>query len=796
MSAQLLDIATAPRVEAKTWKRGRTTWDEVCAWAAEPRDGGKDGPCYVLGRLSSPRRTKETIVSRGVLTLDADHLTPATRDALLVRVRALGCAAVVHSTHGSTPQAPRLRLLVLASRPVTPEEYRRLVRWLMGQLGADLFDPSCAEPERCMYRPTRPAVGEYFYEVIAGEPWDVDLVLDLAGLSSASEGAQEPSASAATVPGPEAAASSDARAVPEDVVQGSVARTLAKLDALAALADGERLDWPGQADGVGWDRGVFFAAQRLVQAANSGASYTLADAERDFMAHAPAAEGTYDPAHKWREAVKTVGEDPLPYVPPASPADDFGDGAKRPAVPLAVRLRQAVEDRYDVFPAMDDGRIFAVPKDGGRAELVNGGFVIRATQGMGTSAGTLTASATEAAKVLTALAAHEEPRALALRVHQAPGRIVLDLAQPGRSACVVVTGEGWSVEAVPPPGVVFMESGRPLPTPERGGSVEELRQLLRWDAADPRWPLVKGWLPAALLAHAPRPMLGFFGPQGSAKTTTGRFVVGVLDPKPSGALGGGFGKARADDETKALKSYLPAWDNVSSLSGEGADFLSRLVTGDLIERRMLYSDADLVTIHYRRSGVITGVTVPRGVKPDTLDRFILVAVQPLTGERLSEAALDAEWARVHPRVLAGVLDLAVRMLAGLARARGQNTAGLRMADYAEALWAIDPSLYDAYAANVQSARADMAGEDPFIQTLLDWLTACGGTWEGTADQARKDAGRYQVDPGEQWWPRNGKTFSDEVTRTAELLRAVGITVTERRSNGRKLKRFTLDGGAK
>ncbi|GEA79863.1 hypothetical protein [Cellulomonas uda] len=137
MSAQLLDIATAARAGAKTWKRGRTTWDEVCSWAAEPRDGGKDGPGYVLGKLSSPRRTKETIVSRGVLTLDADHLTPATRDALLVRVRALGCAVVVHSTYRSTPQAPRLRLLVLASRPVTPEEYRALVRWLMEQLGAD-----------------------------------------------------------------------------------------------------------------------------------------------------------------------------------------------------------------------------------------------------------------------------------------------------------------------------------------------------------------------------------------------------------------------------------------------------------------------------------------------------------------------------------------------------------------------------------------------------------------------------------------------------------------------------------
>ena len=477
----------------------------------------------------------------------------------------------------------------------------------------------------------------------------------------------------------------------------------------------------------------------------------------------------------------------------SEPADDFSAVAAEPTLggrglPLAVRLRLHVEQRYDVFPAGDDGRIFAQPKDGGRAELLGGGFVLRATEGVGAAAGTLSAAATEAAKVLGALAAKNEPRALALRVHYRPGRIVLDLAQPGNTRCVVVTQEGWSIEDVPPADVVFVDSGRALPDPAHDGSVEDLRELLRWKETDPRWPLVKGWLPTVLLANVPRPMLGFFGPQGSSKTTTGRFVVGVLDPKPAGALGGGFGKSRSDDETKALKSYLPAWDNVSSLSAEGADFLSRLVTGELIERRMLYTDADMVAIHYRRSGVITGVTIPRGVKPDTLDRFILVRLRPLTGDRMSEGALEAEWERVHPTVLGGVLDLAVRMLSRLKEARGSNVAGLRMADYAEALWAVDPALYDAYAANVRVAREDMAAEDPFIRTLVNWLRH-EGDWEGTAEGARTSAEHYGDES--QWWPRNAKVFSDEVTRTLELLKAVGVTVTERRSHGVRLKRFTL-----
>ena len=310
----VLDIATAPRAASKTWTRRTTTWAEVCRWAHEPRDGAKDGRGFVLGKLTAPRRTKDTVESRCALALDADHLSPAARDELLARLRALSCAVVVYSTYSHTAEAPRLRVLVLATRAVSPDEYRVVVRWLMELLGNENFDHTCDQPERFMYMPTKSATGEYFAEVMEGDPYDVDEALFLADLVILAS----PVPSEGRVAETNGSTTLAPRSLPEGVLRSAVAWTLHQLDALANLSDGDRLAWPGLADGVGWDMGCFLAAQRLVEAANSGPEYSLSKARADFLAHAPNANGTYDPLHKWASAVTTTGERALPYEGPES----------------------------------------------------------------------------------------------------------------------------------------------------------------------------------------------------------------------------------------------------------------------------------------------------------------------------------------------------------------------------------------------------------------------------------------------------------------------------------------------
>jgi hypothetical protein len=549
-----------------------------------------------------------------------------------------------------------------------------------------------------------------------------------------------------------------------------------------AFSDGSRHDTA---------RGLVLRLVRLGEQGHTGTLAALDTLEGMFLA---AFGGDGDREPDWGEwerlvsgAVGTALTQPTPDADKGCCAPVDEDGEK---VSLTVRLRDYLSEKFHVFPAGDqDGLVYVQRKGGGRAEQLSANVVIRGADGLGNRQANLYTAANDAAKVLGALAYNEAPRDLALRVHYRPGRIVLDLAQRN-SRCVVVTPSGWTLQDAPPSDVVFAGApGAALPDPVPGGSVDELRRLLRWQPDDRRWLLVKGWLPCTLLADLPRPGLWLLGPQGSAKSTTGRFLTSLIDPKPAGVLGGNFGKNLQDDETKALGSYMPSWDNVSHLSNDGSDYLARLMTGEYTQRRRLYSNTESVSVHYRRTALITSITLPRGVKPDALDRLVLLPLTRIEGERLSEGDLNAAWEAARPLVLAGVLDLAVRMLAGLPTA--ENPAGLRMADYAQALWAMDPALYDAYRDNVATARGDMADEDPFIRALLAWLRSCPDkTWEGTPDEAQQEGAVY-ADFEDAWWPRNGRALSEQLTKASELLHAVGVTVTDRRSNGQRLKKLVL-----
>jgi len=187
----MLDIATAPSSESKTWKNKKIGWDalasqlskttytretlaEYLAMPKQEQGRIKDVGGFVGGYLIGGRRKPETVGHRQLLTLDLDF---ALSDFFADFCVDFSCAAVCHGTHKHSQASPRLRLIIPLDRPCQADEYEAVARWVAGQCGIKYFDKTTFQPSRLMYWPSTPAGETYYFEQQEGEPLRADWVL-------------------------------------------------------------------------------------------------------------------------------------------------------------------------------------------------------------------------------------------------------------------------------------------------------------------------------------------------------------------------------------------------------------------------------------------------------------------------------------------------------------------------------------------------------------------------------------------------------------------------------------------
>jgi hypothetical protein len=111
-------------------------------------------------------------------------------------------------------------------------------------------------------------------------------------------------------------------------------------------------------------------------------------------------------------------------------------------------------------------------------------------------------------------------RSVHVRVADQEGHLFLDLADKGRRAIEIST-MGWSVVDNPPVRFCRPAGMRPLPVPEKGGSIDDLRQFLNL-RDDNDFVLIVAWLLAAFRPQGPYAVLAVSGGQGS--------LSGAVDP--------------------------------------------------------------------------------------------------------------------------------------------------------------------------------------------------------------------------------------------------------------------------
>ena len=154
--------------------RTRETMAEYVAMSRDDRANAKDVGGFVGGRVNGGNRKAGSITERQLISLDADYADTGLWDTWKLMV---GGRALMHSTHSSTPEAPRLRLLIPLSRPVTSAEYEPIARYLAAQMDIEAFDSTTYEPSRLMYWPSCPRDGAYLFEALDGPVCDPDAIL-------------------------------------------------------------------------------------------------------------------------------------------------------------------------------------------------------------------------------------------------------------------------------------------------------------------------------------------------------------------------------------------------------------------------------------------------------------------------------------------------------------------------------------------------------------------------------------------------------------------------------------------
>ena len=364
-----------------------------------------------------------------------------------------------------------------------------------------------------------------------------------------------------------------------------------------------------------------------------------------------------------------------------------------------------------------------------------------------------------------------------------PG-VVIDLGDEAWRQ-IVVTAEGWHVTREPVVAFRRPPTALPLPEPRRGGTLDLLRDII--NVPDDSWVLIVAFLLGSLLPSGPFAILLLVAQHGSGKSFLATLLKNLLDPA-SAPL-----RAAPRDERDLLigarNSWIPCFDNLSTVSDALSDALCRLATGGGLSTRELFSDDEEVVLEAKRPTILTGIE-NLATRGDLLDRSLPVELPKIEdGERRTEADLLERFEHARPLVIGALLDAVVT---GLRRRPTITVANLpRLADFA--LWVIscEPATGLAEGAfatvldDVAKRGAHTALEaDPLAGALQKLLERTNG-FKGRASEllAELDGEASDMVRRAKTWPKAANALAGRLRRLAPSLPEVGVNVTSSRSQG-------------
>ena len=387
----------------------------------------------------------------------------------------------------------------------------------------------------------------------------------------------------------------------------------------------------------------------------------------------------------------------------------------------------------------------------------------------------------EAASFLEDLALDGPERKAFLRVGKHENCIYLDLGTEDWQI-IRVSPNGWDIIPYAKCPVRFYRTDcqLPLPTPTRGGSLDNLWRLLNVREADR--PLVLAWILSTLTPDGSKPILVFSGEKGSGKSSAATLLKRLSDPTNVSWLG-----TVEDPQTlavAALGRWVLCYDNLTHLTTEQHNLLCRVSTGEGYSRRTLYTDLEETFLEFRRPQILTGIDlVP--TRSDLLDRCLIVRLERISEEnRLTERELEALTIDLLPGIYGALLDLLAVALRNLPTTKPARLP--RMADFYELCIAAGISSFvEAYAANLETGNQAAVEASPLAEGILSLLDAHNGYWQGTSTELVRKL--QELDPTSREFQKlSARSVGRKLASSLRGdLAAVGVEVTQGRTESQR-----------
>ena len=246
--------------------------------------------------------------------------------------------------------------------------------------------------------------------------------------------------------------------------------------------------------------------------------------------------------------------------------------------------------------------------------------------------------------------------------------------------------------------------------------------------------LIAGWLIACMNPSRPKPVLCLSGEQGSAKSTTTRMLKKIADNSsvPLKSLP----RNEQDLSIIAKNSWIPAFDNISSLTSWLSDAMSKISTGGGHSTRSLYTNDEESLWTFTRAIILNGINeIPK--KSDLLERSICIQLKAIPRGR-TEKEIWNQFDTDLPFIMGALFDC---VACAIRRYNGVNLRNLpRMADFITWVTAAEPALgipdgtfVEIFnAGQIESIELNIEG-NPFASAILEFLERqWAERWEGRA----------------------------------------------------------------